>query len=67
MTWIPNGNSIDIGDEVRLTRDIKTISGTMKAGTVVTCIGADGYRGYDFKDSEGHRIIECGFEGFEKI
>ncbi len=65
MTWIPAKNGLHIGDKIRLTKDITTMAGTMTKGTIVTCIGESGYRGYDFQDNEGNRILECGFDGFD--
>lgn len=67
MVWEESKDILKKGDKVKLTKDIKVMAGTMKAGTIVTVIGCTQMRGYDFEDDEGHRVIECGFKGFEKI
>lgn len=66
MVWEKSKDNAEIGDRVTLTKDIEVLAGTMKAGTIVTVIGKS-QRGYDFKDDEGHRVIECGFDGFKKV
>ncbi len=65
--WIDSKEIIKMGDKVKLTKDIESYAGIMKAGTIVTVTGYDGLRGYDFKDDEGHKVSEAGFTGFEKV
>lgn len=66
MVWEESKDIVRIGDKVKLTKDVSSFAGTLKAGTIVTVIGSNGYRGYDFQDDEGHKILEAGFD-FEKI
>lgn len=50
--------NLDIGDKVRLNERIEVSHGYFESGTELIITGIS-YRGYDFKDSEGNRLLEC--------
>lgn len=65
--FIPNENIIKVGDRVRLTHNVKTLSGTFTRGHEFNVIG-DGERGFDLQDDESRKILECGpFVTLEKV
>lgn len=54
-------NSLQVGDKVKLTREVETISGKFSEGTIVT-ITHKSQKGYDFEDAEGNIACEVGFD-----
>jgi hypothetical protein len=57
-------NSIEIGSNVKTTKVVSSMSGKFLMGSEVKVVGI-GERGYDLQDSEGNKIIECGFDCIE--
>lgn len=52
--------TIEVGDRIKLTRQVDSFEGYFEPGTIVTVVNI-GYRGYDIIDDKGNRIVECGW------
>ena len=48
-----------LGDKVKLT---KKVAGYFSKGSIVEICDIDDVRGYGFKDEQGNRVIECGWD-----
>jgi len=60
MGYIVTKNGFNVGDKIKLTKELKSIKGTFTEGSEVYIIGV-GNRGYDIKDAEGNQMFECGW------
>ncbi len=61
----PSTYGFKTGDRVVATKEFSTCAGTFMPPhrfAVIDC----GPRGYNLVDDEGHRLLEAGFEGFER-
>ena len=67
MTYTKNYQEIEIGDTVELTRKVGSLAGYFPKGDIVEVCDIDPIRGYGFIDSEGNRVIECGWDCCKKI
>lgn len=56
-----------VGKDVILTKEKESMIGKFTVGTKVKITECDPIRGYTFTDSEGNRITEAGFDGFEVV
>ena len=58
-----------IGKKVKLNKKLESMSGYFEKGTVVEIYEIDcgsPCRGYSIKDEFGNKMIECGFNFFDK-
>lgn len=56
----------EVGDRAITKRDVSSMTGYIKKGTVVTITDISA-RGYDLVDDSGNEIIECGWNCLEHI
>lgn len=59
MTFIPNKQGIQIGDQVTINQELSTLSGTFTEGhefTVESIESMGGMTVYNLKDSDGHSL-----------
>lgn len=59
MAYTKNIENLKVGDKVRLTKKLESMSGHFHKGDLVEI---DEIRGYGFKDEQGNRVIECGWD-----
>lgn len=63
MAFVKNW-SPKVGERVITTKKLESCAGYFEIGSEVTITGIS-ERGYDIKDDEGNRMIECGWDGFK--
>ena len=61
--FVPNG--YPNGTKFRLNKDVSVLGGKFLKGSIMTVIGHS-YRGYDFEDENGKRLLETGLMDFDK-
>jgi len=66
MAFVKYSNMFKVGDIVRTTEVHDNFAGYFEVGSIVTITGVSP-RGYDITDEDGNKVLECGFDGFEKV